>query len=207
MTQINITYLGHACFMLEADGYRTVIDPYRHGMVPGLPDLYVEAEAVYCSHSHDDHNFTDAVALQKTEGRIPYTVQELVVPHDDANGTKRGMNTIRLFDFRSLKVAHMGDIGRILTQAEADVLQNVDCLLIPVGGYYTIDATTAKAVIEQVCPRVAIPMHFRTDSTGFPLIAKLEDFTGLFSNVSHGSNSFTLTKDTPSGILVLHYND
>lgn len=207
MNQVNITYLGHACFLLEAERYRIVIDPYHHGMVPGLPDLQVEAEAVYCSHQHDDHNFVAAVSLRETDAAAPYTLKELVVPHDDAEGAKRGMNTIRVFDFGGLRVAHMGDLGRTLTEKEAGALGNVDCMLIPVGGFYTIDAAAAKTVTEQVKPRVIVPMHFRTEKTGFPVIAGLEDFTKLFPTVCHGANTFTLTKDTPKGILVLHYKD
>ena len=86
---VKIIYLGHACFMLEAGGYRTVIDPYRHGMVPGLPDLQVEAEAVYCSHEHDDHNFLQAVSLQTTALSAPYAVKPYPFPmmmHREASG-------------------------------------------------------------------------------------------------------------------------
>lgn len=207
MQQVNITYLGHACFLLEANGYRTVIDPYHHGMIPGLPDLELEAEAVYCSHQHDDHNFVTAVSLRPTKQAAPYTVKTIVVPHDDAEGTKRGMNTVHVFDFGGLRVAHMGDIGRPLTSEEAEALSDVDCILIPVGGYYTVDAAAAKTITEQTRSKVIIPMHYRTESIGFPAIAGMEEFTGLFPDVRHGTETFTLTRDTPKGVLVLHYKD
>lgn len=204
MKQVHIQYLGHACFCLEAEGYRTVLDPYIDGMIPGLPPLRVEAEAVYCSHQHEDHNFLPAVSLQKTVHSAPYTIREFVTPHDGEGGRLRGMNTVRIFDFGGLRVAHMGDVGRPLTREEAAILRSVDCLLIPVGGFYTIDAHEAKAMAEQIQPRVLIPMHYRTKTTGFAEIAPLEDFTGLYPHVEYGGSSVELTKETPEQVLVLN---
>ncbi len=205
MDSVTIKYLGHACFTLEAGGYRTVIDPYCHGMVPGLPDLRVEAEAVYCSHEHDDHNYVQAVSLQATTVPAPYVVETLTVPHDDAQGSKRGMNKIHVFVFGGLRIAHMGDIGRPLTPEEQDKLQNLDALLLPVGGFYTIDAGQACEMVQQLKPRVTIPMHYRTDCTGFAQIAHLQDFTERFDSVVYGENSLTITKETKEQIHVLKY--
>ena len=80
MSAVKLTYLGHACFCLEAEGFRTVLDPYHDGMIPGLPPLRVEAEAVFCSHQHDDHNYLPAVTLTGRGQEPPYTVTELEVP-------------------------------------------------------------------------------------------------------------------------------
>ena len=73
MSAVKLTYLGHACFCLEAEGFRTVLDPYHDGMIPGLPPLRVEAEAVFCSHQHDDHNYLPAVTLTERKQKAPYT--------------------------------------------------------------------------------------------------------------------------------------
>lgn len=205
MKQVHITYHGHACFTLESDGFRTVLDPYAHGMVPGLPDLDLQADAVLCSHAHDDHSFVQAVWLSGTDAAPPYTVSEFVVPHDDARGTKRGMNTVRIFDFGGLRVAHLGDIGVYPQEPLLNALRCVDCLLIPIGGYYTIDASTAKQIVDAVNPRVCIPMHYRTDTTGFDTISHLDAFTGLFPAVRFRENTLDLTPDTPIQILVLQY--
>ena len=78
-----------------------------------------------------------------------------------------------------------------------------DCLLIPVGGYYTIDSRQAKQVIAQLSPRVIIPMHYRTDRTGFAQISRLEDFTAQFSAVRFGGSSLLLDAQTPGGVTVL----
>ena len=205
MTQVQVTYLGHACFMLECNGYRTVLDPYRHGMVPGLPGLNITAEAVYCSHQHDDHGFVEAVQLKATTQPAPYTLEEIETPHDDQNGQLRGMNTVRIFDFDGIRIAHLGDLG---CEPQADLLeqlQNIDCLLIPVGGFYTIDAATAKKIVDATNPKVTIPMHYRTDHSGFDRIAHISDFTQYFTQIESVDNTVSLTSNTQKQILVINY--
>ena len=206
MKQVNITTLGHACFLLECDGYRTVIDPYAWGMVPGQPDLHVVADAVYCSHQHDDHNFLEAVALFAAEKPAPYTVTEYTIPHDDKCGALRGMNTVRIFDFGGLRVAHLGDIGCFPDEELENALYGIDCMLIPVGGYYTIGTQTAYQIIRAAGPKVAIPMHYRTDDTGFDVLYHIDDFAKLWNEVRYADDTFTLTPDTEKQILILNYN-
>ena len=99
----------------------------------------------------------------------------------------------------------MGDIGIFPEEPLLSELKGVDCLLIPVGGFYTIDSATAKQIVDAVCPRVCVPMHYRTDNTGFDVISHLNDFTKLFDGVEFLNNSFVLSKDTPKQILVLNY--
>lgn len=205
MHEVKINYLGHACFCLECYGYRTVIDPYADNMVPGLGILQLDADAVYCSHGHDDHSHVASVRLRGRETSAPYRLETLEVTHDDQGGQLRGMNTIHLFDFEGLRVAHLGDIGRELSPEEQTVLRGVDALLIPVGGYYTIDAATAARMVEQLSPRVVIPMHYRTDTTGFAAISRLEEFTSRFDHVVYGGDSLVLTKETEKQIHVLRY--
>lgn len=201
--EVQITHHGHACFTLEAQGYRAVIDPYAWGMVPGQPDLKLEAEAVWCSHQHDDHNFTKAVKLVPTDAPAPYTVTEYLTPHDDCGGAKRGMNTVRIFDFGGLRVAHLGDIGCFPSEELAQALKHIDCMLVPVGGYYTIGCQTASQIIRAAEPKVAIPMHYRTDTTGFDEICHIDDFCKLWDHVETCEGTFTVEKDTTQKILVM----
>lgn len=205
MHSVQITYHGHACFTLAYNGWRVTIDPYRHGMVPGLPDLQLQAEAVYCSHTHDDHAFFEAVEIIDREELAPYTVEEFLTPHDDRFGALRGWNTARIFDFGGLRVAHLGDIGCFPDERLLNALKGVDCLLIPVGGTYTTDPGMAKSIVDTVSPRICIPMHYRTDTTGFDNIAHVDDFTRHYPGFQSTENSFVLTKETPEQILVLQY--
>ena len=206
MEQVTITTYGHACFGLAYEGYRIVLDPYRHGMIPGLTELQLEAEAVYCSHTHDDPAFSEAVTLIDGEGLLPWTVEEFITPHDDCFGTLRGWNVVRIFCFGDLRVAHLGDIGCYPEEMLLERLKGVDCLLIPVGGTYTVNPRQAKAIADAVNPRVCIPMHYRTDSFGFDNIAQLDEFTKLWDAVTYAEDSFLLSHKTEKQILVLNYN-
>lgn len=205
MQQVKIHYHGHACFTLEANGYRAVIDPYMHGMVDGLPELKLEAEAVYCSHGHADHNFTDAVTVCPADQEASYTLENLDSFHDDQEGSLRGSNIVRVFHFDDLRIAHLGDLGHIPEGKLLERLRRVDCLLIPVGGTYTVDPDAAEEIVSLLEPKVTVPMHYRTDTTGFDVLHHLTDFTGRYDNVNACDNTFVLTKDTEKQILVINY--
>lgn len=204
MDSVKIKYVGHACFKLSYEGCDIVIDPYLDAMVPGLGDMRDEADFVFCSHGHEDHSYTPAVTLSG-EDSANFGLGEMDVPHDDADGGKRGRNTVRVFSFGSLRVAHMGDIGRVLTEEEAAVLKNVDCMLLPVGGFFTVNAAEAKTIVEQTNPRIVIPMHYSGHGYGFDAIASVEEFVELMGeeNVRYGGSEFTLSADTAPQIRVM----
>ena len=197
-------YLGHSCFSLAYAGQRIVLDPYADGSVPGLEPVRTDAEFVFCSHEHDDHNGVQGVRLTEPAPEPAFRVTELPVDHDHHGGSRRGKNIIRIFDFGALRVAHLGDLGRPLTAEEAKTLSGLDLVMIPVGGYYTIDAAEAKQVLEQIAPRVAVLMHYRTDGAGYDVIAHIDDALKTLGPVSllPGSSCY-LDKDTPSRTVLL----
>ena len=132
----------------------------------------------------------------------------LTVPHDGDGGRLRGMNTIRIFRYGGLRVAHLGDLGRPLTAEETEALSGLDCMLLPVGGYYTIDAQAAKAVVDVTRPGVIIPMHYRFGDYGIPVIGEVEDFLSLAGSYPvhrYPGNRFTLESDISKQIAVLTY--
>ncbi len=201
---MKIEWHGHSCFRLETAEGSAVFDPYIDGMVPGLSPLRLTADAVFCSHEHADHNAADKVTLT---GRTPtFTVASLPSFHDDRRGLKRGKNTVRILSAEGLRVAHLGDLGHMPGKKLLDALMGVDALLLPVGGFFTIDPVTAKAVADAVEARVVIPMHYRLGGMGFPQIAELSAFTDLCDNVvTCEGNSLELTADTPAQTAVLRY--
>lgn len=200
-----IRYHGHACFCLETEGYRTVIDPYADGMVDGLPGLSLEAEAVCCSHGHGDHSYTKSVVLTGNGKAAPYTLEILDTFHDDQGGSLRGTNRIHLFTVGDLRIAHLGDLGHMPEEEVLKKLRGIDCLLIPVGGFYTIGPDTAAELVTRIEPAVTIPMHYRTDTTGFDVLAHLNEFTGRMTNVKTCDNAFELKKGMEKQILVINY--
>ena len=200
---MTITWLGHSCFLLESGGFRALLDPFRD--VPGLADVEAEADAVYCSHGHFDHAYTDRVRL--TSGREnPFTVTEIPTFHDGQGGALRGENTVRRFEAEGVSVVHLGDLGHQLSPEQVQAAGPCDALLLPVGGTYTLDSGEARAVAEAIGPRVIVPMHYRRGDVGFDVLTTLEDFLAQYPGdmaVRCPGNSLTLTPDMPRQIAVL----
>lgn len=199
---MTVTWLGHACFALTHEGYRIVTDPWRE--VPGFGEMKTEANAVYCSHGHYDHAATETVTIISS-GSSPFTVTEIPTFHDEVQGAKRGENTIRMFEAAGIRVAHLGDLGHPLSEAQLAPLRGVDVLLIPIGGVYTIDPLEAKQLADAVGAAVTVPMHYRRGELGFDNIADVEDFLSRFDSRAviriHG-NSFC-PKDFQQGTVLL----
>ena len=200
---MKITWLGHSCFKIESGGYCIITDPYEDGSVPGLGPVREQADAVLCSHGHGDHGAAHLVSLRKG-APCPFTIETIDTYHDDKRGALRGENKIHILDDGKFRVAHMGDLGCDLTAEQKNLLRGLSALLIPVGGYYTIDAHQAKALIDELAPAAAIPMHYRHGIFGFDAIGTLEQFTDLCDNVSYqNSHELELTDGAPQGIVVL----
>lgn len=178
-----ITYHGHAQFLLEtASGYRVLTDPFDP-KVP-WPFKRVKADLVTISHEHADHKH-----LEKVDGepqvirglgmqKLPNGIRVTGLPsfHDDAQGAKRGENTIMLIEADRLRLAHLGDLGAVPRPEVIEALEDLDILFVPVGGTYTLDAAQAAELMHLLRPRVIIPMHFKKGEQGFQNIGSAEDF-------------------------------
>lgn len=198
---MELTWLGHACFLLEEDGYRVVTDPYDG--VEGYPPLETAAHAVYCSHRHFDHAAVDRVApLPPRQG--PFAVREVPCFHDGCGGALRGENTIRVFSAGGVSVAHLGDLGHPLAAEQLRQVGPVDGVLVPVGGVYTLDAAGAWAVCRALEPRWVVPMHYRHPPYGLPDVAGVEDFLALWpgEQVRRLAGNRFAAEEGLSGVLV-----
>ena len=202
---MRITWLGHACFMVEHEDYRIILDPYCD--VPGFHDISVEADAVLCSHGHYDHAYTDGVAL-RAGGENPFAVETVAACHDEKGGALRGQNTVHILRAAGLSVVHLGDLGHLLSEEQAAPLRGCDVLLIPVGGTYTVDGDTAAQIVCCLQPRVVIPMHYRSETFGFDNIDSVDAFLRHFpAETVHRTeeNFLDLTAETPQQVAVLTY--
>ena len=178
---MEITYIGHACFVIKlSTGLEICFDPYSHGSVPGLSDADAVADVVYCSHSHRDHNDSGSVRSPEDpySGDMP-EVQIIRTFHDDVGGSARGRNNITIINDKGSKIVHMGDIGCDLTEEQITLLKGCDLLMIPVGGFYTIDSKKAFEQCCQIDPKVVIPMHFSGAGFGYDVISGREEFVSL----------------------------
>jgi L-ascorbate metabolism protein UlaG (beta-lactamase superfamily) len=166
-------------------GTKIITDPYESGAYGGqlsYGKIKDQADIVLTSHDHADHNDTKSLpgSPEIVKGSGSKTVKGISIKgistyHDPSKGSERGANTIFTFSVDGIKICHLGDLGHILSEKELAEIGSVDILLIPVGGYYTIDSKEASRVSEQIKPKVLIPMHFKTEKCGFP-IAPVEDF-------------------------------
>lgn len=181
-----ITYHGHAEFEIQlANGYTIVTDPYDAHVGYEMKEYLCDAVTV--SHSHGDHNYTDkllghyARVDSSGEWHLAPDVKVCAIPsvHDEAGGTKRGKNLIMKLEAEGLTLVHLGDQGDRITAEQQAAIGSVDILMIPVGGFYTIDAQLAKETVSQLNPRVVIPMHYKTSVNGDWPIADEKPFLQL----------------------------
>ena len=163
--------------MITSDaGIKIITDPYTPGGDIKYGEIRESADIVTMSHEHFDHNNAAAI------GGNPKVIKEAVTTessgiefkgtptyHDNIKGSQRGKNTIFCFEVDGIRICHLGDLGHQLDDKQVTTLGEVDILLIPVGGFYTIDAKVATQVCNQIKPRVIIPMHYRTDKCSFPI--------------------------------------
>lgn len=201
---VQIEYFGHSCFRVSKNGYRVLFDPYADSSVPGmqLPDQ-LEAEEVLCSHAHEDHNAVEKVQIIRSSAFSPFKVTEMTVEHDDANGRKRGLNKIRILSTEGCRIAHFGDLGRILNVTEIQNLMNLDCIMIPCGGYFTIDADQVCSIVERIQPKLTILMHYRTSTSGYSLIESIDEVQKMIPSLSQLDQSSVAVDGETAGIIAL----
>lgn len=205
MEQLTLRWHGHACFSLTCRDFTVVLDPYEDNYVRGLTPLELSADLVLCSHQHNDHNAAPIVA-PLTGHKNPFRVTEIPTFHDPEGGKLRGENLIHVLEVGKLRLAHFGDIGCPLTPAQAAELQNLDVALIPVGGFYTIDAREAKELMDTIRPKVVVPMHYRMGDKGLPNVAQVDDFLALVEDyVYYPGDTLVINEGTKLQVAVLRY--
>ena len=190
-----IEYRGHSCFKITQDSFSLITDPYMSGSVPGLKDLDEKANQVICSHQHGDHYGLEEVKLSDVRVDTPFDLTIIDTFHDDKEGALRGKNNISVISYKDTKVVHMGDIGCIPEEDELEKLKGCTVLLIPVGGFYTVEPDVAWEMIKMIEPQVVIPMHYRGDTFGYDVIGTVDDFLKLVDLPIERTGS-TLDTDT-----------
>jgi len=166
---MDINWYGHSCFKIKGKKATVITDPFS-------PDLGYTlgkqtANIVTVSHQHPGHSYIEGIDNGYKAVKAPgeYEISGVLIVgitafHDAQKGEKRGKNNVFLMDIDEVSVCHLGDLGHSFTPAQIEQIDNVDILLLPVGGVSTIDATTAAEIVRQIEPQIVIPMHYKTDA-------------------------------------------
>lgn len=163
---MEIKYVGHASFLIKTKNARIVTDPFESNYI-GIKFPKTEADIVTVSHSHNDHNGSAQIGGNPIILDWPGEYEKLSVRvfgfpsfHDKTQGSERGENVMYKFEVEGISVLHCGDLGHIPDNDFIDNIGEVDILMVPVGGFYTIDATEAVALVKKIDPSIVLPMHY-----------------------------------------------
>lgn len=184
---MKISFIGHACFLVETgSGLRILFDPYQPNAFGGrirLRPFREKVDIVASTHDHLDHYYMDPAFGNPTVVRgcmevASITFKGITLPHDSSDGRLRGIVTGLCLSADGLTLFHPGDMGRPPTAKERAAIGQVDVMLLPVGGTFTIGPEEAIETINAIRPAIAIPMHYRSPSVDLPL-RPVEDFLKL----------------------------
>jgi L-ascorbate metabolism protein UlaG (beta-lactamase superfamily) len=184
---MKINWYGHAAFKVTTEqGTRIIFDPYESGGFNGAlayGKIADPADIVITSHDHADHNYTKDIKgdFTRIKEMGDYQIKDVKIKtiptfHDPSKGKERGPNLISRIEADGLVLAHMGDLGHDLDRELLKTIGKVDVLLLPIGGFFTIDPAQAVTVMEEIHPAITIPMHYKTEKCAFP-IAGVDEFT------------------------------
>lgn len=159
---MELTWYGLSCFRISERKYATIVtDPYNGKL--GLPELQLKANVVTISHDAPGHNHAPAVsgATQIISGPGEYEIGNVFITGiSTATDDARERNILYLFDYDGLTVAHLGDMKKVPSQTQIEALEQVNVLLVPVGGGNSLNAAQAAELVSMLEPNIVIPMHY-----------------------------------------------
>ena len=199
-----IRHIGHAEFLIETEnGVRIATDPYDAGC--GYPVRPAGAEIALVSHHHHDHDAVEnlqgkPVVIDKAGLYTPaegVTITAVRGYHDEAQGAKRGETLLFLIEAEGLRIVHRGDLGEMLNDEQVSKLHDPDVLMIPVGGFYTIDGRQARETAERLNAKVILPMHYKTKYNAEWPISGPEVFLEGYPSeaICEGAEALRVTKE------------
>lgn len=203
---LQITWLGHAAFLLEnSAGTRVLLDPYRAPDAGAYAPIDAAADVVLVSHLNPKyHSHWEAASGS------PVRLNGLDFADDLHGVDAHGINfravrvwesperktpvSMPYFAMDGITICHSGDLGHALTPAEAAPLMGIDVFLAVAGGPPTVPLPDMKAAIDLLQPKIVIPMHYQNGKINLPL-QPIDDFLALFEP------SQIVRSETPSRIV------
>ena len=160
---MEITWYGLSCFRLTDRGQTTIVtDPYNGKL--GLPALKLKGDVVTISHDAPGHNDETVVAnhIHSLTGPGEYEIGGVFITGISTHRSDNSpSNVLYLFDYGGVKIAHLGDMDKVPTQSQVESLEEVNVLLVPVGGGNSLNAAQAAELVSMLEPNIVVPMHYK----------------------------------------------
>lgn len=187
---MEITWYGHSCFRLTERGMATVVtDPYDHEAA-GYEPLKLKADIVTVSHDAPGHNFAQSVKGKShtITGPGEFEIGGVFITGVQTNGYGKHTaddprNTLYVFDYNGVTIAHLGDLRRVPSQTEVEALGTVHIALVPVGGSGGLNAAKAAEVVSLLEPGIVVPMHYHTPGS----LIKLDPLSKFLNEMGLGN--------------------
>jgi L-ascorbate metabolism protein UlaG (beta-lactamase superfamily) len=199
---MDILWHGQSCFKIKDKTTSVIVDPFDPTTTGLKLPKDLTSDLLLVTHQHQDHNNTQAVSGDPVviAGPGEYEVKGVSVVgihsyHDKTEGSERGKNTIYQINIEGVNIVHLGDLGHPLTEEQTGEFNEVDILMIPVGGNYTIDAEEAAKVVASLEPKIVIPMHYKSEGSSAD-IAGVEGFLKeMGAENTEAVSKLTITRD------------
>lgn len=190
---MRITWFGHAAFLIETDGLRVILDPYRSPDCGGYEPIAEPADVVVVSHENDRYHshlgqivppFEVIRALEMPTEGVAFRGIRFHAVHVFENPERRPEDEVTIIHFKAegMHIAFLGDLGHALTDEELSPIRGADVVLIAAGGPPTIDFPEIPTLIAAIGPRIVIPMHYLTPKINLK-IQPLETFLAWLPDV------------------------
>jgi L-ascorbate metabolism protein UlaG (beta-lactamase superfamily) len=183
---VTITFLGHASFLIETPGGVRAVTDYNGVNVPSEPPDIATMNHAHSTHytDHPDPRIPHVLHGWRDDGKpaeIDLTVGDLHVSNLPTNirdlqgGTEMYGNSIFLFESAGLCIAHLSHLHHLLTEQDLVLLGHIDAVMAPVDGAFTMSQPDMAAVLDQIHPRLVLPMHYFTRDVVERFVALVRD--------------------------------
>lgn len=198
---MDITWLGHSCFRIRGSQAIIVTDPFPPNL--GYTLGKITADIVTVSHPHPSHAYSQGIngVHRLVKGPGEYEISGVLMLgintfHDAVKGQSKGKNTAYMMEVDGVAICHLGDIGHVLTEGQAEELGNVDILMVPVGGVSTVNAAMAAEIVRKLEPKIVLPMHYKTPKTSRQLDPVDNFLKEMGVSLAEPRPKLTVTKNT-----------
>ncbi len=206
---MRITWYGHAAFLIETQGLRIILDPYRSPDSGGYLPIDEPADLVVVSHENDRYHshlgqivppFQVIRALELPAGGEVTCGIRIEAVRVFETPERKPEDEVTMVHFRSegMHLVFLGDLGHPLTEAELDPLRGAEIVLVPAGGPPTIDFPEIPPLLDAIGPRLVLPMHYKTPKIDLN-IQPLERFLEVLPGapvLRIGSSTFEVATET-----------